>query len=78
MLLSMNYKNASKWSLLVLLIGLLLSALFTWLTGRMNAQTIGQALRENTEQISENVLNRITLYQYGLRGARGSILTAGE
>ncbi|AEG09441.1 multi-sensor hybrid histidine kinase [Shewanella baltica BA175] len=78
MLLSMNYKNASKWSLLVLLIGLLLSALFTWLTGRMNAQTIGQALRENTEQISENVLNRITLYQYGLRGARGSILSAGE
>ncbi|MEM6185333.1 PAS domain S-box protein [Shewanella vaxholmensis] len=76
--LSMSYKNASKWGLLVLLIGLALSALLTGLTGRMNAQTIEQALRENAEQISENVINRITLYQYGLRGARGTIVTAGE
>lgn len=65
--LSMSYKNASKWGLLVLLIGLALSALLTGLTGRMNAQKIEQALREDAEQISENVINRITLYQYGLR-----------
>ncbi|MCS6204827.1 PAS domain S-box protein [Shewanella baltica] len=76
--LSMSYKNASKWGLLVLLIGLALSALLTGLTGRMNAQKIEQALREDAEQISENVINRITLYQYGLRGARGTIVTAGE
>lgn len=76
--LSMSYKNASKWGLLVLLIGLVLSAVLAWLTGRMNAQTIEQGLREDAEQISENVINRITLYQYGLRGARGTIVTAGE
>ena len=76
--LSMSYKNASKWGLLVLLFGLVLSAVLAWLTGRMNAQTIEQALREDAEQISENVINRINIYQYGLRGARGTIVTAGE
>lgn len=76
--LSMSYKNASKWGLLVLLFGLVLSAVLAWLTGRINAQTIEQALREDAEQISENVINRINIYQYGLRGARGTIVTAGE
>lgn len=80
--LSMSYqkatKKATKLGLLLLLMGLLLSAVLTWLTGHMNAQTIEQALREDAEQIGENVINRITLYQYGLRGARGTIVTAGE
>ncbi|MGL5665402.1 MAG: CHASE domain-containing protein, partial [Shewanella sp.] len=78
MTLSMSYKQASKWGLFVLLVGLFFSAVLAWQVSRINAQTISQALEERAQQISENVTNRITLYQYGLRGARGMILTAGE
>lgn len=76
--LSMSYKQASKWGFFVLLAGLFFSAVLAWQVSRINAQTISQALEERAQQISENVINRIALYQYGLRGARGMILTAGE
>ncbi|MFB2780452.1 PAS domain S-box protein [Shewanella mangrovisoli] len=78
MTLSMSYKQASKWGLFVLLVGLFFSAVLAWQVSRINAQTISQALEERAQQISENVTNRIALYQYGLRGVRGMILTAGE
>ena len=74
----MSYKNASKWGLFVLLAGVTLSAVAAWWMHRTNTQTIEQALRESTEQISANIINRITLYQYGLGGVLGTIVTTGE
>lgn len=76
--LSMSYRQAYKRGLCVLLIGVVLSVVLTWFMDRINTQKIEQALREKTEQISDNVISRMTLYQYGLRGARGTIITAGE
>lgn len=78
MTLSMSYKQASKWGFFVLLVGLFFSAVLAWQVSRINSQTISLALEASAQQISENVTNRIALYQYGLRGARGMILTAGE
>ncbi|SUI90854.1 PAS domain S-box protein [Shewanella morhuae] len=78
MRVSMSYKNASKLGLFILLIGVTLSAVAAWWVQRTNTQTIAQALQENTEQIGENVINRMTLYQYGLRGVLGTIVAAGE
>ncbi|MGL5026648.1 MAG: PAS domain S-box protein [Shewanella oncorhynchi] len=73
-----SYKPAYKLGICFLILGLILSGLISWQIGRMNAHVIGQALQENAELISENVINRIKLYQYGLRGAQGTIITAGE
>ncbi|UXM82644.1 CHASE domain-containing protein [Shewanella seohaensis] len=58
--------------------GTFFSAVLAWQVSRINSQTISLALEASAQQISENVTNRIALYQYGLRGARGMILTAGE
>lgn len=43
-----------------------------------NQQKVDQALVEATERAADTVLQRIELYQYGLRGARGAVLASGE
>ncbi|MGI2153685.1 PAS domain S-box protein [Shewanella oncorhynchi] len=73
-----HYKNASKWGLLILLMGLLITAGLAWQIEQKNTLIIEQALREKLERLSTNIIERMTLYQYGLRGARGAITTAGE
>ncbi|WJG08176.1 CHASE domain-containing protein [Aliiglaciecola sp. LCG003] len=42
-----------------------------------NEQRIQQSLTSHLEQISQGVVSRVTLYQYGLRGVRGSIMSVG-
>ncbi|QYK01254.1 PAS domain S-box protein [Shewanella psychrotolerans] len=75
---SLEYKKAAKWSGYTLLVGLVISAAVALLIRDNNSTKINKALQSASEQISHNVLERITLYQYGLRGARGMIVTAGE
>ncbi|MDH2435260.1 PAS domain S-box protein [Pokkaliibacter sp. MBI-7] len=65
-------------ALAVLLVGIILSIGISYEIHLSNQQRINDAVRENTLTTIQRVTERITLYQYGLRGARGSILTAGE
>ena len=76
--LSLGFKKAAKLGSSVLVIGLVISAALTWWVNESNQLSINKALQETSEQISHNVLERITLYQYGLRGVRGMVVTAGE
>jgi PAS domain S-box-containing protein len=76
--LSFGFKKAAKLGSGVLIIGLVISAGLTWWINETNVLAIKKALQSTSEHISRNVLERITLYQYGLRGARGMITTAGE
>ncbi|GAA0786692.1 MULTISPECIES: CHASE domain-containing protein [Pseudomonadati] len=76
--LSLGLQKAAKLGTVVLVIGLAMSAALAWWVNESNQLAINKALQETSEQISRNVLERITLYQYGLRGARGMIVTAGE
>jgi PAS domain S-box-containing protein len=68
---------AHKWSLVLLLIGFLLSVLLAVETHRANEGQLETATSTLTNQITDQIQRRIELYQYGLRGARGAILTAG-
>ncbi|WP_020680116.1 CHASE domain-containing protein [Marinobacterium rhizophilum] len=78
MQLYLNSALKGRWSHLTLLLGLAITALATWQLDQSNTRRIGQAVQDGAEQASRAVLSRIKLYQYGLRGARGAVLTAGE
>jgi signal transduction histidine kinase/CheY-like chemotaxis protein len=67
-----------RWALLVLLVGITLSVLLGYKTQSNNMLRINQAMQGALDVVSEDILTKVKLYQYGLRGARGSVLTAGE
>lgn len=67
-----------RWSLLVFLVGITLSVLLGYQTQSNNMLRIHQAMQGALDAVSEDILTKVKLYQYGLRGARGSVLTAGE
>lgn len=64
--------------LLTALAGLLVTGLLAGLLERANQDRLHEALHDVTERAADGVVKRLELYQYGLRGARGSLLTAGE
>jgi len=61
-----------------LLAGVLLTVGGTWKLSDSNRNHIVSAVAETSQLLTGSIIERITLYQYGLRGARGTILTAGE
>jgi len=65
-------------ALLVLAAGLACTLLACGWVARDNAREVEQALHSATDQAATVVTKRIELYQYGLRGARGALLTGGE
>ncbi len=67
-----------RWVCLSLLAGLSLSLLAAWFQQRANQLKIENAVSRATDQIADDLLDRLNFYQYGLRGERGAILTAGE
>ncbi|MFI8621236.1 CHASE domain-containing protein [Marinomonas sp. NPDC078689] len=69
---------SNKWVLATLLVGLCLTALITEHIKSNNQHRITKAVQVASDQAIKTVNERIRLYQYGLRGARGAILTAGE
>ncbi|WKL52335.1 PAS domain S-box protein [Pseudomonas kielensis] len=70
---------AWNWGVAVTLaMGLGASFLGGWILDRINEQQAQAAIKKATEDAAELVLMRLNLYQYGLRGARGAVLTAGE
>lgn len=74
-----GHKQAAlRWAAVTLLGGLLASALFAYLQHRNNEQHVQAVVAAEAEKTADAMEARIGLYQYGLRGARGAVLTAGE
>lgn len=63
---------------LLLILGLVVTAALCWWTSQRNQITTHEAMVGATEKAASAILSRIQLYQYGLRGARGAVLTGGE
>ena len=61
----------------LLLVGYVLATHFSEQQQLHNEQRIRQAVTQRLEKIAEDVKTNVTLYQYGLRGTRGAIMTAG-
>lgn len=70
----LNYKLA----LIVFLCGIFLSAIFAYQIHQNNHHRINHAIGESLDNTIKTIFTRIKLYQYGLRGARGAVLTVGE
>ncbi len=68
------YRSAT----VTLVVCLLVTAAAAWWTAKGNDQQASRAVAAQADQWSREVLERIRLYQYGLRGVRGAVLTAGE
>lgn len=68
----------NKWSLIILAVGCLLTVLAVVQTNNLNTQRIKTAAESFSNQVTSEISRRFELYQYGLRGARGAILTAGR
>lgn len=62
----------------VLAAGLSLAGLLTFLQHRINQDVIADRFDRQTERLADNLTNRLRSYEYGLRGTRGVIITAGE
>jgi len=67
-----------RWMILTLLLGVLVTCLFSYQIKLNNDKRIVQAVDQASQKVFEEVVTRVRIYQYGLRGARGVVLTAGE
>jgi PAS domain S-box-containing protein len=67
-----------KWALVTLAVGFLITVFAAMLTNTGNISRIEKATEYFSKQLSSDIVRRFELYQYGLRGSRGAILTAGK
>jgi PAS domain S-box-containing protein len=67
-----------KIAIFLFFIGILITAFISWEASKQNQLIIDNALKERMNKTSKLVASRVELYQYGLRGARGTVLTGGE
>ncbi|WP_240224496.1 CHASE domain-containing protein [Rheinheimera hassiensis] len=66
----------SLWlPLLMLIVGYFFAAHYAVLQEHENKQKIVQLLSEKLTQINTGVTEKVTLYQYGLRGTRGAVMS---
>lgn len=67
-----------KLAFIVFLCGIFLSATFGYQIHQNNQSRVNHATSESLDNTVKTIFTRIELYQYGLRGARGAVLTVGE
>lgn len=69
---------ANQWAIISLIVGLIVSIAASLGVAYFNYQQAVRAVNSAAEQSADAVVNRIKLYQYGLRGARGAIQAMSE
>jgi len=70
--------SVSRSAALTFAVCLLITASGAWVINHINENEAQAAVIAEAEEVASAVLNRLNLFQYGLRGARGTVLTAGE
>lgn len=63
---------------LLLMLGLLITAALCLWASQRNQRTTHEAMVDATQRAVSVIQSRLQLYQFGLRGARGAVLTGGE
>lgn len=69
---------ANRWAIYCLTAGVIISVTASLGVAHFNRQQADQAATAAAEATADAVVDRMKLYQYGLRGTRGAILTMGE
>jgi len=70
--------NAIGWVLGTLAVGLSISSLLAWQQSQHNQRDAQAAFTDLSSQVTARLVARVQLYEYGLRGARGVLVVAGE
>lgn len=70
------YQPAMKWALLVFIAGIACSWLGSEVLEDKRRQALQTQLQTDATRIMQRIQDRLKLYEYGLRGARGAILAA--
>ncbi len=65
------------WALAIFAVGVVASAVMAWRVHQSNRQEVEDVLKQEATLLFQAVASRVTLYQYGLRGARGAVIGAG-
>jgi PAS domain S-box-containing protein len=68
----------SRSTAIALGLGVLISVLAALLINRINEHEAQAAVIAGAEEAADAVISRLKLYQYGLRGAGGAVVAAGE
>ncbi|WP_248803352.1 PAS domain S-box protein [Pseudomonas sp. MWU13-2100] len=63
---------------MILALGVVVTVIGCLILQNINEQRAREALGVTAERALQSVVTRLELYQYGLRGTRGAIVTAGE
>lgn len=75
---SLRNRRAAWWAICALACGLCLTSLAASFAHRENSRSLNEAVSRELQRLQQSISTRITLYQYGLRGLRGAVLTAGD
>jgi PAS domain S-box-containing protein len=79
MLMSLRPGRVSfLWFLSTLMVGLAITGGAIWQIQRLNNDHIREALSSAAERMASDIVDRVTLYQYGLRGARGAVVAVSD
>ena len=77
-----TYRESSRRTLLQMLLlwlaGLATSALLAAWQSRSNAEFVRQRFDAEATRLADQLVKRIQAFEYGLRGARGAVISAGE
>ncbi|MBY7870080.1 response regulator [Vibrio fluvialis] len=71
-----NLLNILWLPLIIFALGYLVTSYLDSQQQQQNHQTIQRELDARLKQISEGVVERVSLYQYGIRGVRGAVMTS--
>ncbi len=67
----------NRWSISIFVIGLLLSAASAYIVNQHNHQRIKDAVIAAANEASSAIMDRLSIYQYGLSSTRGAVLASG-
>jgi len=67
-----------QWALVTIAVGFLITVFAVTQTNTDNINRIEKTTEDFSNQLTREIVRRFELYQYGLQGARGTILTTGK
>ena len=75
---SKSDSKVKRWVGATLIIGICITALTAWQVDRRNQEAIDAAVATATDRAADTVINRLGLYEHGLRGTRSLVLALEE
>ena len=73
-----HFSSAARWAAATLLLALALTTLACRQIEQRNGEALRQAVSQQAQRTLSAIVERLQRYGYGLRGARGAVIAAGD